>query len=227
MCCCNSFRCCCPWDWACLSLWHPPSTLQPGLNLHLSLQLAALSESCHLPPCSQPVCKLLCPFFTPVFTSLFTSCDPTPAWQPFSLSCFSLDTFQTVLCQGTVSTAVCFCQLTSSFHPCEAKTPENVLTVVTPSLLFFPLMFSCFSPSCIPFSISHSETQRVTSHTQSMGEDRDVPAAPGLWIRVWCFAAWSQAGNWTFPWLSFPLSSVLCISKISCTVQDNFLISWW
>lgn len=182
-----------------------------------------LSPSSLFPACLQAPLPLL----HPSFHLSFHQHDPTPAWQPFPLSCFSLDTFQTVLCQGTVSTAVCFCQLTSSFHPCEAKTPENVLTVVTPSLLFFPLMFSCFSPSCIPFSISHSETQRVTNHTQSMGEDQDVPAAPGLWIRVWCFAAWSQAGNWTFPWLSFPLSSVLCISKISCTVQDNFLISWW
>lgn len=215
-----------PWDWACLSLWCPPSTLQPGSNLHLSLQLAELSESCCLPPCSQPVCKL-CPFFTPAFTPFSPAMTLRLLGSPFPLSCSSLDTFQTVLCQGTVSTAVGFCHLTSSFHPCEA-----ILQMC--SLSFIPLYYSfpsCFhvSAPAVPLTqaVTHSETQRMTSHaTQSCaGDYQDVPAAAGLWTGVWCFAAWTQAGNWTFPCLSFPLSSVLCISNISCPVQDNFLIS--
>lgn len=124
-----------------------------NLNLHLSLQLVELSESCRLPPHSQPVCQLLCSFsthFSPALTFFFTSRGPAPVWQPFHPSSFSPDTFYTVGCQGTVSTSVCCCHLTPSFHPRDPKPPENVLFL----LLFFP--FLCFGPSCILYSSCNS-----------------------------------------------------------------------
>lgn len=140
------------------------SSIYPTTWLHPSLHLAALSESCHLPPHSQPVCQLLCPFsihFSPALTSLFTSHGPAPAWQPFHPSSFSLGTFYAVVCQGTVSTAVCLCCLTPSFHPCDPKPPENVLILPHSFLLFFSLL--CFrvsvpAVSLIP-AVTHSETQ--------------------------------------------------------------------
>lgn len=79
---------------------------QPGLNLHLSLQLRALSESCHLPPRAQPVCQLLCPFSTPfslALTSLFTSHGPAPARRPFHPSSFSLSAPSTLLSARALS----------------------------------------------------------------------------------------------------------------------------
>lgn len=71
---------------------------QPILNLHLSLQLTVLSESCCLPPCSQSVCQLLCPLsthFTLHLTS-FINHGPAPVWQPFHPSSFSLSISHTV-----------------------------------------------------------------------------------------------------------------------------------
>ena len=142
------------------------STIYPTTWLKSSSTSSACSafRELSLPPNSQPVCQLLCPFsthFTPAVTSFFTSHGPAPAWQPFHPSSFSLSTFYAGVCQGTVSTAVCLCRLTPSFHPCDPKSPENVLILLHSFLLFFPLL--CFhvsvpAVSLIP-AITHSGMQ--------------------------------------------------------------------
>lgn len=101
---------------------------------------------------------------------------------PFPLSCSPLDTVQPVLCQSTVSTAVGFCHLTSSFHPCEAILQMCSLSF-TPLYYSFPSCFHVSTPAVsLTQAVTHSETQRVTSHaTQSCaGDYQDVPAAAGL-----------------------------------------------